>query len=80
VINHFLASQLGKPNRLFGKGLAPLWNQRNSVLNDTVFEAYEASDIHRMLEAVGFQKIQITKASDKHLDFMLVSGIKITSV
>jgi ubiquinone/menaquinone biosynthesis C-methylase UbiE len=53
VINRFFASQLGNPNRLFGKILAPLWNRRNSALNDTAFEALDLHADDRVLE-VGF--------------------------
>jgi ubiquinone/menaquinone biosynthesis C-methylase UbiE len=52
VINRIIARQLGNPSGL-GKVLAPLWNQRNSALNDTAFEALDLQPNNRVLE-VGF--------------------------
>jgi ubiquinone/menaquinone biosynthesis C-methylase UbiE len=53
VINRFIARQLGNPTGFFGKVLAPLWNLRNSVLNETVFKALNLQPNDRVLE-VGF--------------------------
>ena len=48
------AQQLGHPTGLFGKLiLAPLWNRRNSALNDVAFERLALRPDDRVLE-VGF--------------------------
>ena len=41
---------------------------------------YEASGIYQMLEIAGFDQVQITLTSDKHREFMLITGRKSTSV
>lgn len=50
----FLAKQLGNPSGMFGQWvLAPLWNYRNSALNDAAFNCLALRPQDRVLE-VGF--------------------------
>lgn len=50
----FMAQQLGNPSGMIsGLVLAPLWNKRNSALNDVAFESLAPSPDDRVLE-VGF--------------------------
>jgi len=54
VLAKFLAKQLSNPSRFFGKlVLAPLWNERNSTLNDVAFNRLALRPHDRVLE-VGF--------------------------
>ena len=54
MLAKFLARQLGNPSGIFGRlVLAPLWNQRNSTLNDAAFDCLALRPHDRVLE-VGF--------------------------
>jgi SAM-dependent methyltransferase len=54
VLAKFLAKQLGNPSGIFGKLiLAPLWNRRNSGLNNVAFDSLALHPHDRVLE-VGF--------------------------
>jgi ubiquinone/menaquinone biosynthesis C-methylase UbiE len=54
MLAKFLAKQLGNPSTIFGKlVLAPLWNKRNSALNDVAFDSLALRPHDRVLE-VGF--------------------------
>lgn len=54
MLARFLARQLGNPSGLFGRWvLAPLWNRRNSSLNDAAFDRLDVQPDDRVLE-VGF--------------------------
>ena len=53
-IDKFLARQLGNPSGLMGRWVAaPLWNRRNSALNDAAFDNLALNPQDRVLE-VGF--------------------------
>jgi SAM-dependent methyltransferase len=54
MLAKFLARQLGNPSGIFGRFvLAPLWNKRNSALNDAAFDRLALRPHDRVLE-VGF--------------------------
>lgn len=54
MVAKFLAGQLSNPSGIFGRLiLAPLWNRRNSALNDAVFDSLDLRPHDRVLE-VGF--------------------------
>ena len=54
MLSKFLAKQLGHPSGLIGRLiLAPIWNRRNSALNDVAFERLALRRDDRVLE-VGF--------------------------
>jgi ubiquinone/menaquinone biosynthesis C-methylase UbiE len=54
MLAKFLAKQLSNPSGLIGKLImAPLWNQRNSALNDVAFDSLALHPHDRVLE-VGF--------------------------
>ncbi len=53
-LGKFIAKQLGNPSAIVGNLiLAPLWNRRNSALNDLAFDNLALSSQDRVLE-VGF--------------------------
>jgi tRNA G46 methylase TrmB len=50
----FMARQLARPSGLFGRlFLAPLWNRRNSALNDIAFDQLVVRTDDRVIE-IGF--------------------------
>jgi arsenite methyltransferase len=50
----FMARQLARPSGLFGRlCLAPLWNRRNSALNDIAFDQLVVRTDDRVIE-IGF--------------------------
>ena len=54
MLAKFMAQQLSIPSGIVGRWvLAPLWNRRNSVLNDVVFESLALHSHDRVLE-IGF--------------------------
>jgi len=54
MLARWIAGQLGHPSRLVGRlVLAPLWNKRNSALNDAAFDRLALRPHDRVLE-VGF--------------------------
>jgi arsenite methyltransferase len=52
-LSRFIAVQLGNPAGIFGKFAGSLWNRRNIVLNDTVFDLLELLPNDRVLD-IGF--------------------------
>ena len=77
TFSRLLARQLGNPSRITGKFAAFVWNQRNSALNDVVFDRLTLETTDRVLE-IGFGGGYLLGRISEIVTAGLVAGVDIS--